>query len=143
MIFLQKPRADSAGEKTGLRSKSHNTQKDYRFDSKIFTELRKAQSVVHCGLNSIPPCYCYLSVTTRHTHSNLNSKAVAVRKLEGAATIFLLSAPKCSSSHPHCSALAANSQNTFRIKSGGMGERLKPAVLKNKIADSLSRRKLS
>jgi integrase len=41
-----------------------------------------------------------------HSHSNLDSKAVAVRKLEGAATILLHSAPKCSSSSPECSKLA-------------------------------------
>jgi hypothetical protein len=43
-------------------SKSYNTQKDYRFDTKVFTELRNAQSVViaYDGLNPIPPCYCYL-----------------------------------------------------------------------------------
>jgi hypothetical protein len=29
-----------------------------------------------------------------------------------------------------------------RIESGGVGERLKPVVLKNEIADSLSRRKI-
>ena len=43
-------------------SKSYNTQKDYRFDTKVFTEMRNAQSVViaYDGLNPIPPCYCYL-----------------------------------------------------------------------------------
>ena len=43
-------------------SKSYNTQKDYRFDMKVFTELRNAQSIViaYDGLNPIPPCYCYL-----------------------------------------------------------------------------------
>ena len=43
-------------------SKSYNTQKDYRFDMKVFTELRNAQSVIiaYDGLNPIPPCYCYL-----------------------------------------------------------------------------------
>jgi hypothetical protein len=43
-------------------SKSYNTHKDYRFDMKVFTELRNAQSVViaYDGLNPIPPCYCYL-----------------------------------------------------------------------------------
>jgi type IV secretory pathway VirB2 component (pilin) len=43
-------------------SKSYNTQKDFRFDTKAFTELRNAQSVViaYDGLNPIPPCYCYL-----------------------------------------------------------------------------------
>ena len=43
-------------------SKSYNTQSDYRFDMKTFTELRNAQSVViaYDGLNPIPPCFCYL-----------------------------------------------------------------------------------
>jgi hypothetical protein len=43
-------------------SKSYNTQKDYRFDMKVFTEMRNAQSIViaYDGLNPIPPCYCYL-----------------------------------------------------------------------------------
>jgi len=43
-------------------SKSYNTQNDYRFDMKTFTELRNAQSVViaYDGLNPIPPCFCYL-----------------------------------------------------------------------------------
>src|SRR5882757_8034131 len=43
-------------------SKSYNTQKDYRFDMKVFTELRNAQSVAiaYDGLNPIPPTFCYL-----------------------------------------------------------------------------------
>ncbi|MBV9888042.1 MAG: TraM recognition domain-containing protein [Acidobacteria bacterium] len=43
-------------------SKSYNTQKDYRFDTKVFTELRNAQSIViaYDGLNPIPPAFCYL-----------------------------------------------------------------------------------
>jgi hypothetical protein len=43
-------------------SKSYNTQNDYRFDMKTFTELRNAQSVViaYDGVNPIPPCFCYL-----------------------------------------------------------------------------------
>ena len=43
-------------------SKSYNTQKDFRFDTKVFTELRNAQSIVigYDGLNPIPPTYCYL-----------------------------------------------------------------------------------
>ena len=43
-------------------SKSYNTQKDFRFDTKIFTELRNAQSIViaYDGLNPIPPTFCYL-----------------------------------------------------------------------------------
>ena len=43
-------------------SKSYNTQNDYRFDMKTFTELRNAQSVTiaYDGLNPIPPTFCYL-----------------------------------------------------------------------------------
>ncbi len=43
-------------------SKSYNTQTDYRFDIKTFTELRNAQSVTiaYDGLNPIPPTFCYL-----------------------------------------------------------------------------------
>ncbi|MFZ0886509.1 MAG: TraM recognition domain-containing protein [Candidatus Acidiferrales bacterium] len=43
-------------------SKSYNTQTDFRFDMKTFTELRNAQSVViaYDGLNPIPPSFCYL-----------------------------------------------------------------------------------
>jgi integrase len=56
-----------------------------------------------------------VTVTMRYTHSNLGSKALAVRKLEDAATILLQSAPECSSSNPDCSKLAANSQNTLEL----------------------------
>ena len=43
-------------------SKSYNTQSDYRFDMKTFTELRNAQSVIvaYDGLNPVPPMFCYL-----------------------------------------------------------------------------------
>ena len=43
-------------------SKSYNTQTDFRFDMKTFTELRNAQSVTiaYDGLNPIPPTLCYL-----------------------------------------------------------------------------------
>jgi hypothetical protein len=45
-----------------IASKSYNTQTDYRFDMKTFTELRNAQSVViaYDGLNCSPPMFCYL-----------------------------------------------------------------------------------
>jgi TraM recognition site of TraD and TraG len=45
-----------------IASKSYNTQSDYRFDMKSFTELRNAQSVTvaYDGLNPIPPMFCYL-----------------------------------------------------------------------------------
>jgi len=43
-------------------SKSYNTQSDYRFDVKTFTELRNAQSitVAYDGFNPLPPTFCYL-----------------------------------------------------------------------------------
>jgi len=45
-----------------VASKSYNTHTDYRFDTKTFTELRNAQSVIiaYDGLNSSPPLFCYL-----------------------------------------------------------------------------------
>lgn len=43
-------------------SKSYNTQSDFRFDMKTFTELKNAQSVtiVYDGFNPMPPTFCYL-----------------------------------------------------------------------------------
>jgi hypothetical protein len=43
-------------------SKSYNTQTDYRFDMKTFTELGNAQSITiaYDGLNPLPPTFCYL-----------------------------------------------------------------------------------
>jgi hypothetical protein len=43
-------------------SKSYNTQSDFRFDMKTFTELRNAQSIAiaYDGLNPMPPMFCYL-----------------------------------------------------------------------------------
>jgi hypothetical protein len=43
-------------------SKSYNTQTDYRFDMKTFTELRNGQSVTiaYDGFNPMPPMFCYL-----------------------------------------------------------------------------------
>jgi hypothetical protein len=45
-----------------VASKSYNTQADYRFDMKTFTELRNAQcvTIAYDGLNSSPPMFCYL-----------------------------------------------------------------------------------
>jgi hypothetical protein len=45
-----------------VASKSYNTQNDFRFDMKTFTELRNAQSitVAYDGLNPMPPMFCYL-----------------------------------------------------------------------------------
>ena len=57
-----------------------------------------------------------LVVTMRYTHSNLTSKVVAVGKLGETATIQPHPAPKCSSSNPKCSKLAANSKNTLELK---------------------------
>jgi len=43
-------------------SKSYNTQSDYRFDFKTFTEMKNAQSVTlaYDGLNPLPPTFMYL-----------------------------------------------------------------------------------
>ena len=43
-------------------SKSYNVQRDWVFESKIFAELKNAQSIVlaYDGLNPMPPRYCYL-----------------------------------------------------------------------------------
>jgi len=43
-------------------SKSYNTQTDFRFDMKTFTELKNAQSITiaYDGLNPMPPMFCYL-----------------------------------------------------------------------------------
>jgi len=57
-----------------------------------------------------------VTVTMRYTHSNLASKVVAAGKLAGTATIQLHPAPKCSSSNPKCSKLAAPSQSTLELK---------------------------
>ncbi len=45
-----------------IAAKSYNTQSDFRFDMKTFTELRNAQSitVAYDGLNPMPPMFCYL-----------------------------------------------------------------------------------
>jgi hypothetical protein len=45
-----------------IASKSYNTQSDFRFDMKTFTELRNAQSITiaYDGLNPMPPMFCYL-----------------------------------------------------------------------------------
>ena len=43
-------------------SKSYITRKDYRFDTKTFTELKNAQAIAiaYDGLNPMPPMFCYL-----------------------------------------------------------------------------------
>lgn len=43
-------------------SKTYNTHKDFRFDTKTFTELKNAQAIVlpYDGLNAMPPTFCYL-----------------------------------------------------------------------------------
>jgi hypothetical protein len=54
-----KPLADKAHIST---SKTYSQQRDYRFDTKTFTELKNAQSVTlaYDGLDPLPPLYCYL-----------------------------------------------------------------------------------
>jgi hypothetical protein len=64
-----------------IASKSYNTQTDYRFDMKTFTELRNAQSVTiaYDGLNSSPPMFCYLK-----PHYNDPNKSYFQQLAEGA-----------------------------------------------------------
>jgi hypothetical protein len=54
-----KPLADKAHIST---SKTYGQQRDYRFDTKTFTELKNAQSVTlaYDGLDPLPPMFCYL-----------------------------------------------------------------------------------
>jgi hypothetical protein len=57
--LTDKPLADKAHIST---SKTYSHQRDYRFDTKTFTELRNAQSITlaYDGLNPLPPMYCFL-----------------------------------------------------------------------------------
>jgi hypothetical protein len=55
-----------------------------------------------------------VTVTMRYTHSNLGSKALAVRKLEGAATI--LPCTKMQQFESDGSKLPANPQSTLELK---------------------------
>ena len=45
-----------------IASKTYSPHSDYRFDMKMFTELKNAQSIVaaYDGLNPLPPMFCYL-----------------------------------------------------------------------------------
>lgn len=54
-----KPLADKAHITT---SKTYSQQRDYRFDTKTFTELKNAQSITlaYDGLDPLPPTFCYL-----------------------------------------------------------------------------------
>jgi hypothetical protein len=60
--FSAKSASELCGKANLIASKSYNTQTDYRFDMKTFTELRNAQSVTiaYDGLNSSAPMFCYL-----------------------------------------------------------------------------------
>ena len=53
------PLADKAHIST---SKTYSQQRDYRFDTKTFMELRNAQSITlaYDGLDPLPPTFCYL-----------------------------------------------------------------------------------
>ena len=64
-----------------VASKSYNTQTDYRFDIKTFTELRNAQSVTiaYDGLNASPPMFCYLK-----PHYNDPNQSYFLQLAEGA-----------------------------------------------------------
>jgi len=54
-----RPLSDKAHIST---SKSYSQQRDYRFDTKTFAELKNAQSVVlaYDGVDPLPPMFCYL-----------------------------------------------------------------------------------
>ena len=54
-----RPLADKAHIST---SKTYSQQRDYRFDTKTFMELRNAQSITlaYDGLDPMPPTFCYL-----------------------------------------------------------------------------------
>ena len=54
-----RPLADKAHIST---SKTYSQQRDYRFDTKTFMELRNAQSITlaYDGLDPLPPTFCYL-----------------------------------------------------------------------------------
>ena len=43
-------------------SKSYHSQIDFRFDTKVFSELKNAQSITiaYDGFNPMPPTFCYL-----------------------------------------------------------------------------------
>ena len=61
-------------------------------------------------------------------------------KLEGAAAVLPQARPTCGSSNPQRGErgeVAGGLQNTLRLKSGGVGEQLKPAVLKFDLLASL------
>jgi hypothetical protein len=66
------------------------------------------------------------------------SKVVTLGKLEGAAAVLPQARPTCSSSNPQRGEVAGGLQNKLRLKSGGVGERLKPAVLKFDLLASLA-----
>jgi hypothetical protein len=70
--------------------------------------------------------------------SNLASKVVTLGKLEGAAAVLPQARPTCSSSKPRRGEVAGGLQNALTIKSGGVGERLKPAILKFDLLASLA-----
>ena len=66
----------------------------------------------------------------RYTHTNLDSKRAAVAKLSGLGDNLVTVAPKCSNLEVQLSRMARLLPECVRIGNGGVGERLKPAVLK-------------
>jgi len=70
--------------------------------------------------------------------SNLASKVVTLGKLEGDAAVLPQARPTCSSSKPRRGEVAGGLQNALTLKSGGVGERLKPAILKFDLLASLA-----
>ena len=64
-----KPLADKAHIST---SKTYSQQRDFRFDTKTFTELKNAQSITlaYDGVSPLPPMYCYLKPNHRDVNKN-------------------------------------------------------------------------
>ncbi|MGC1417733.1 MAG: TraM recognition domain-containing protein, partial [Candidatus Acidiferrum sp.] len=64
-----KPLADKAHIST---SKTYSQQRDFRFDTKAFTELKNAQSITlaYDGVSPLPPMYCYLKPNHRDVNKN-------------------------------------------------------------------------
>jgi hypothetical protein len=64
-----KPLANKAHIST---SKTYSQQRDFRFDTKTFTELKNAQSITlaYDGLNPLPPMYCYLKPYQRDVNKS-------------------------------------------------------------------------
>ena len=72
-----------------------------------------------------------VTVTMRYTHTNLDSKRAAVAKLEGFSDNLVTVCTKMQQSSPNCHQMRPlRACCNAIIRNGGVGERLKPAVLK-------------